>query len=254
MTGKIRQSIGRQYAPAELAGLFFAFSAAGWLWEVALHLVFNGELVKRGTMLGPWLPIYGAGGVLAVLLLRRFADKPLRVFALGVALCTVIEYVTGRYLDSPVSYTHLLGGRVEALEEKLKNGVPVQAAQPMPASGTAAGIGDEPPPPDDSDAPDWAGGQEDIRAPGKNEAAAPAAADWPHWPALLEALTGKINTGAHTNLKLSARGIEEDGALVILCEDGITAMLAKAEPTMKVIRAQAAALAGAPVKVKVRCV
>lgn len=45
-----------------------------------------------------------------------------------------------------------LGGRVEALEEKLKNGVPVQAAQPMPASGTAAGIGDEPPPPDDSDA------------------------------------------------------------------------------------------------------
>ena len=71
MTGKIRQSIGRQYAPAELAGLFFAFSAAGWLWEVALHLVFNGELVKRGTMLGPWLPIYGAGGVLAVLLLRR---------------------------------------------------------------------------------------------------------------------------------------------------------------------------------------
>ena len=100
MTGKIRQSIGRQYAPAELAGLFFAFSAAGWLWEVALHLVFNGELVKRGTMLGPWLPIYGAGGVLAVLLLRRFADKPLRVFALGVALCTVIEDVTGRYLDS----------------------------------------------------------------------------------------------------------------------------------------------------------
>ena len=145
-----------------------------------------------------------------------------------------------------------LGGRVEALEEKLKNGVPVQAAQPMPAAVPDAGIGDEPPPPDDSDAPDWAGGQEDTRAPGKNEAAAPAAADWPHWPALLEALTGKINTGAHTNLKLSARGIEEDGALVILCEDGITAMLAKAEPTMKVIRAQAAALAGAPVKVKVR--
>ena len=144
-----------------------------------------------------------------------------------------------------------LGGRVEALEEKLKNGVPVQAAQPMPAAVPDAGIGDEPPPPDDSDAPDWAGGQEDTRAPGKNEAAAPAAADWPHWPALLEALTGKINTGAHTNLKLSARGIEEDGALVILCEDGITAMLAKAEPTMKVIRAQAA-LAGAPVKVKVR--
>ena len=42
----------------------------------------------------------------------------------------------------------------------------------------------------------------------------------------------------------------EDDALVILCEDSITAMLAKAEPTMKVIREQAAALAGAPIKVK----
>ena len=81
---------------------------------------------------------------------------------------------------------------------------------------------------------------------------ASALADWPHWAKLLEALTGKINTGVHTNLKLSAKGVLEDGALVILCEDGITAMLAKAEPTMKVIREQAAALAGAPIKIKVR--
>ncbi|HIV97830.1 MAG TPA: DNA polymerase III subunit gamma/tau [Candidatus Agathobaculum stercoravium] len=154
-----------------------------------------------------------------------------------------------------------LGGRVEALEEKLKNGVSVQAVQgaAAPARGTDAppppGDGDAPPPPDDSDAPPWLG--EEQAAPGApagqgNPAAASGLADWPHWPKLLEALTGKINTGAHTNLKLSARGVEEDGGLVILCEDSITAMLAKAEPTMKVIREQAAALAGAPIKVKVR--
>ena len=154
-----------------------------------------------------------------------------------------------------------LGGRVEALEEKLKNGVSVQAVQgaAAPARGTDAppppGDGDAPPPPDDSDAPPWLG--EEQAAPGApagqgNPAAASGLADWPQWPKLLEALTGKINTGAHTNLKLSARGVEEDGGLVILCEDSITAMLAKAEPTMKVIREQAAALAGAPIKVKVR--
>ena len=154
-----------------------------------------------------------------------------------------------------------LGGRVEALEEKLKNGVSVQVVQgaAAPARGTDAppppGDGDAPPPPDDSDAPPWLG--EEQAAPGApagqgNPAAASGLADWPHWPKLLEALTGKINTGAHTNLKLSARGVEEDGGLVILCEDSITAMLAKAEPTMKVIREQAAALAGAPIKVKVR--
>lgn len=156
-----------------------------------------------------------------------------------------------------------LGGRVEALEEKLKNGVPVQIVQgaATPARGTDAppppGDEDVPPPPDDSDAPPWLGeeqGQASPAAPAKQEPAdtASALADWPHWAKLLEALTGKINTGAHTNLKLSAKGVLEDGALVILCEDGITAMLAKAEPTMKVIREQAAALAGAPIKIKVR--
>ena len=153
-----------------------------------------------------------------------------------------------------------LGGRVEALEEKLKNGVPVQVVQgaAAPARGTDAppppGDEDAPPPPDDSDAPPWLGEEQGQAAPVKQEpaAAAPTQADWPHWAKLLEALTGKINTGAHTNLKLSARGVEEDGGLVILCEDSITAMLAKAEPTVKVIREQAAALAGAPIKVKVR--
>ena len=159
-----------------------------------------------------------------------------------------------------------LGGRVEALEEKMKRGVPVQAppqaAPAAPARGgddlpPPPGDADAPPPPDDSEAPPWLEeeqAQAAPAAPAKRAApeSAPAQADWPHWPALLEGLAGKINTGALTNLKLSARGVEEDGGLVILCEDSITVMLAKAEPTLRVIREQAAALAGAPIKVKVR--
>lgn len=142
-----------------------------------------------------------------------------------------------------------LSGRVEALEEKMKHGIPV-AAVPAQAAPRAD---DMPPPPDDGDAPLWA--QEETASEQPAPAAKPAvaqAAAWPKWTQLLEMLTGKINTGAHTNLKVSAKGLLEDGALVILCEDGITAMLAKAEPTMKVIREQAAALTGAPIKVKVR--
>ena len=150
-----------------------------------------------------------------------------------------------------------LGGRVEALEQKMKNGVPVQTVQAAPVVQAAPAPTDDappppddadaPPPPDDADAPAWV----EDEAPPQQAAPAPVAV-WQHWAALLERLTGKINTGAHTNLKLSARGIKEDGALVILCEDGITAMLAKAEATMKAIREHAAALEGAPIKVKVR--
>lgn len=145
-----------------------------------------------------------------------------------------------------------LGGRVEALEEKIKNGIPAAVSQPAQAASPAAD--DRPPLPGDEEAPPWTG--EELAAA---QSAPPAAAapkprgdSWPLWPRLLEALTGKINMGAHTNMKLSSKGILEDGALVILCEDSITAMLAKAEPTMKVIREQAAVLAGAPIKVKVR--
>ena len=105
MTAALQQYVGncrvravRRYSMVEMTGLFFAFSLIGWLWEVGLHVVLDGELVNRGTMLGPWLPIYGAGGVLAVLLLRRVAYSPVLVLALGTAMCTAVEYATGRYL------------------------------------------------------------------------------------------------------------------------------------------------------------
>lgn len=146
-----------------------------------------------------------------------------------------------------------LGGRVEAIEAKLKNGVPV-AASAAPAAPTPLAV-ERPPVPADADAPPWVGEQAaDEKPAAAPKPAAPTAKadDWPLWPKLLEALFGKINRGAHMNLKLSARGVTEDGALIILCEDAITVMLAKAEPTMKIIRDEAAALAGKPVKIKVR--
>ena len=145
-----------------------------------------------------------------------------------------------------------LGGRVEALEEKLKNGVPVQ----MVPAAAAQQAGDVPPPPSDDDAPplpgdedapDWAREEDGTADTPKQEVTL-----WSQWQPLLEALTGKINIGAHTNIKLSAKGMLEDNALVILCEDKMTAILAAKEPTISVIREQAAKLNGAPIKVKVR--
>lgn len=93
-----RPHMAGRYTLCEAAGLFLAFSAAGWLFEVGLHLLLDGELVNRGTLLGPWLPIYGVGGLLSVLLLTRFAARPPVVFVLGALLSTAIEFATGKYL------------------------------------------------------------------------------------------------------------------------------------------------------------
>ena len=95
---RARDDAAGRYTLCEIAGLFLAFSAAGWLWEVGLHLLLDGELINRGTMLGPWLPIYGVGGLLSVLLLERFAAQPILIFALGAMLSTVMEFATGCYL------------------------------------------------------------------------------------------------------------------------------------------------------------
>ncbi len=147
-----------------------------------------------------------------------------------------------------------LGGRVEALEEKLKNGVPVQVVQTPQSGGmTPPPPRDEdaPPPPGDEDAPPLIDGEPAPQAkPGKP--AGPTLTLWPQWARLLDALMGKINVGALTNIKLGAKGAIEDGALVILCEDRMAYILAHKDETLAVIREQAAKLNGGPIKVRVR--
>lgn len=53
----------RSYRLSSLILFFFLFSSLGWIWEVALHFIADGNLVNRGILIGPWLPIYGFGSI-----------------------------------------------------------------------------------------------------------------------------------------------------------------------------------------------
>ncbi len=79
--------------------LFFIFSFAGWCWEVGLHMVQSGEFVNRGVFHGPWLPIYGSGGVLVLVVLGKLRDRPVATFFMTVLLCGIVEYVTSWGLE-----------------------------------------------------------------------------------------------------------------------------------------------------------
>lgn len=72
--------------------LFLTYSLIGYIWEVMLHLISSGEFVNRGSMYGPWIPIYGYGGLITLLLLKKYKDNPVKVFFLSMAMCGVIEY------------------------------------------------------------------------------------------------------------------------------------------------------------------
>ena len=60
--------------------LFFLCAFLGWIWEVILTIIQHGMLVNRGVLHGPWLPIYGFGGLGIAVLLRRFHKHPGVVF------------------------------------------------------------------------------------------------------------------------------------------------------------------------------
>lgn len=87
------------YGITDYIFMFFVFCLVGWLWECGLHIFRDHELVNRGTLYGPWIPIYGVGGTAMVLLLDRFKENKLKLVVLEVAVCAVLEYLSSFILD-----------------------------------------------------------------------------------------------------------------------------------------------------------
>lgn len=90
----------KDYSFISLVLLFFIFAFVGWIWEVFLCLVMDGSLANKGTLFGPWLPIYGFGMILILVLLRPFRGKLILYFFASMALAIVLEYLTAVYLET----------------------------------------------------------------------------------------------------------------------------------------------------------
>ena len=88
-----------KYRIVEFIIMFFLFSFVGWLWEVGIHIYEDHAFVNRGTMYGPWLPIYGAGGAGIIVFLSRFKNNKPKLFVLTMVLCGILEYATSFYLE-----------------------------------------------------------------------------------------------------------------------------------------------------------
>lgn len=93
----IEQGMNR-YSFSSYILFFFTFSFAGWLWEVLLHIYIDHTFVNRGVLYGPWLPIYGFGGIFILSLLRRFAQKPYQIFLMTMLTAGTMEFITGSIL------------------------------------------------------------------------------------------------------------------------------------------------------------
>ena len=89
----------RNYTVTSILVCFFFMCFVGWIWEVSLSMISYGRFVNRGVLHGPWIPIYGFGCILILLLLKRFRIRPKVEFSMAVLLCGCIEYFTGFFLE-----------------------------------------------------------------------------------------------------------------------------------------------------------
>lgn len=93
------ETLGGGYRLTDYIMFFFSFSIVGWIWEVFLFVVEDHILCNRGTLYGPWLPIYGVGGVVMIYLLSRFKNHSIKLFSLSMLICSALEYLTSWLLD-----------------------------------------------------------------------------------------------------------------------------------------------------------
>lgn len=86
--------------PENCIFLFFVTAIVGYLWEVLLFFLAEGQLYNRGFFHGPWLPVYGTGAVLIFLLLYPQRRQPIRCFFLSAIIGAVVEFFTGKLLHT----------------------------------------------------------------------------------------------------------------------------------------------------------
>ena len=87
---------------------FIFYSFIGWIYELFFFL-FEGELVNRGFLFGPYLPIYGIGSIFLIYLLKDLVKKkikikninitPILIFISVFLITTIVEYIGHYVLD-----------------------------------------------------------------------------------------------------------------------------------------------------------
>lgn len=75
--------------------IFYFYSFFGWCFESTYVSFRERRLVNRGFLRGPFLPIYGSGAVMMLLVSAPFSYNIGLVFLSGCFGATALEYVTG---------------------------------------------------------------------------------------------------------------------------------------------------------------
>ncbi len=79
--------------------IFFSMSLIGWIWEVIYRLIRKGVFANRGFLFGPWIPIYGIGAVLVILISKKLRKQPFAFTLVTAIVCASLEYTISVILE-----------------------------------------------------------------------------------------------------------------------------------------------------------
>lgn len=79
---------------------FYLYCFFGWCVESAYVSIKDKKLTNRGFIRGPFLPLYGSGGIMMLIVAMPFRDNIFLVYIAGCVGATVLEYVTGVTMEA----------------------------------------------------------------------------------------------------------------------------------------------------------
>ena len=88
------------YSLPQLLFLFYLFCNIGWVIESTVETLYRKSFINRGFLKGPYIPIYGFGGVTILVCCMPFNENGFLVYLVGVLSCTALEYFVGWVMES----------------------------------------------------------------------------------------------------------------------------------------------------------
>lgn len=88
-----------EYSISQWFVFFYIYCFLGWCFESAYVSICKHQLVNRGFMRGPLLPLYGSGAVVVLFVALPFRQMPVMVYITGMLAATILEYVVGAVME-----------------------------------------------------------------------------------------------------------------------------------------------------------
>lgn len=88
------------YSVVQWLFFFYFYCFFGWCFESTYVSICQKRFVNRGFMRGPFLPLYGCGAIMMLIVSQPFKGKVIMIYLAGCLGATALEYVTGVLMES----------------------------------------------------------------------------------------------------------------------------------------------------------